>query len=80
MVDITICYTGLTRRERLTYSLTTKSFRELWTQPGLKYLVARDPTAPRIESLVGAENMHILYTGGGKFLASNQPVALNGGR
>ena len=55
-------------------------FQELWTQPGLKYLVARDPTAPRIESLVGAENMHILYTGGGKFLASNQPVALNGGR
>ena len=55
-------------------------FRELWTQPGLKYLVARDATAARIESLVGTENLHILYTGGGKFLASNQTVANNAGR
>jgi len=55
-------------------------FRELWTQPGLKYLVARDATAARIESLVGTENLHILYTGGGKFLASNRPVANNAGR
>jgi 4-amino-4-deoxy-L-arabinose transferase-like glycosyltransferase len=55
-------------------------FRELWAQPGVKYLVARDPAATRIASLVGAENFHILYTGGGKILASNQPAAGNTGR
>ena len=47
-------------------------FRELWAQPGLKYVVARDSAASRIESLVGAENFHVLVAGGGKFLAANQ--------
>ena len=50
-------------------------FQELWTHPGLKYLVGREETLARVSSLVGTENLHILYTGGGKFLASNQPVA-----
>ncbi len=50
-------------------------FKELWAQPDLKYFVARDPAVERIRSLVGIENLHILYTGGGKFLASNQPAA-----
>jgi 4-amino-4-deoxy-L-arabinose transferase-like glycosyltransferase len=54
--------------------------RELWTQPGLKYLVGREETLTRVSSLVGTENLHILYTGGGKFLASNQPVAIITGR
>ena len=31
-------------------------FRELWARPGLKYFVARDTTASRIEGLVGADN------------------------
>lgn len=50
-------------------------FQELWTQPGLKYLVARDSAAPRFEQLIERGQLHILYAGGGKFLASNQPVA-----
>lgn len=50
-------------------------FQELWTQPGLKYLVGRDDAVSRVSNLVGAGNLHILYTGGGKFLASNQPVS-----
>ena len=54
-------------------------FQELWTHPGLKYLVGRDETVARVSGLVGAENLHILYTGGGKFLASNQPVASHTG-
>ena len=54
-------------------------FKELWAQPGLKYFVARD--LPRRASKAWwDENLHILYTGGGKFLVSNQPVALNSGR
>jgi hypothetical protein len=49
-------------------------FRELWIQPGLKYIVARDSAAPRIRDLVGAGNLHVLVAGGGKFLAANQPL------
>ena len=47
-------------------------FRELWAQPGLKYIVARDSAVSRIEGLVGASNLHVLVAGGGKFLAANQ--------
>jgi hypothetical protein len=49
-------------------------FRELWAEPGLKYVVARDSALPRIQSLAGAGNLHILVAGGGKFLAANQYI------
>ena len=49
-------------------------FRELWTQPGVKYVVARDSALPRIQSLAGAGNLHMLVAGGGKFIAANQPI------
>jgi len=47
---------------------------ELWAQPGVKYLVARDSAAQRVAGIVGTENLHIRYAGGGKILASNQAV------
>ncbi len=46
-------------------------FRELWLAPGTKYLVARDETLSHIETLVGTGNVHVLASGGGKFLAAN---------
>jgi 4-amino-4-deoxy-L-arabinose transferase-like glycosyltransferase len=49
--------------------------RKLWAGPGVRYVVARDAAEPRLQGLVGAENLHILYAGGGKFLASNQAMA-----
>jgi len=49
-------------------------FKELWAQPGMNYLVARDSAASRLAGLLGAENLHVLYAGGGKILASNHPV------
>ena len=49
-------------------------FKELWAQPGVKYIVARYSAAERIRGLVGIENLHLLYSGGGKFLASNVEV------
>ena len=55
--------------------LDDAKFQELWTQPGLKYIVARDSAASRFEGLVGAGNLHILYSGGGKFLAANQAIS-----
>jgi 4-amino-4-deoxy-L-arabinose transferase-like glycosyltransferase len=48
-----------------------EQFRELWLGSGPKYLVARDETLSRIETLVGAGNVRILASGGGKFLAAN---------
>ena len=50
-------------------------FRELWLAPGTKYLVVRDRTLSRIETLVGTGNLHVLASGGGKFLAAN-PAAI----
>ena len=49
-------------------------FRELWLQPGVKYVVARDSAASRMKGLVGTENLHILYSGGGKFLAASEAL------
>src|SRR5450631_2493350 len=50
-------------------------FRELWTQPDLKYFVARDSALPRLQGLVGAENLHLITVGGGKVLLANQLIA-----
>jgi 4-amino-4-deoxy-L-arabinose transferase-like glycosyltransferase len=49
-------------------------FTALWTQPGMMYVVARDSATSRLAVLVGAENLHVLYAGGGKILASNHLV------
>jgi 4-amino-4-deoxy-L-arabinose transferase-like glycosyltransferase len=49
-------------------------FTELWAQPGRKYVVARDSAVSRLAGLVGADNLHVVYSGGGKILASNHPV------
>jgi 4-amino-4-deoxy-L-arabinose transferase-like glycosyltransferase len=50
-------------------------FRELWAQPDLKYFVARDSALPRLQGLVGAENLHLVTVGGGKVLLANQVIA-----
>ena len=50
-------------------------FRELWAQPEVKYLVARDSAVPRLQGLVGAENLHLVTASGGKVLVANHPIA-----
>jgi len=50
-------------------------FRELWAQPDVKYLVVRDSALPRLQGLVGAENLHLVTVGGGKVLLANQLIA-----
>jgi hypothetical protein len=49
-------------------------FRELWAQPGLSYLVARDSAVPHLRDLVGLENLHTITASGGKILVANQSV------
>src|SRR5271165_6058649 len=50
-------------------------FRELWDQPGLKYIVVRDSAVPRLRGLVGSENLHRVTDSGGKALLTNHPIA-----
>ena len=50
-------------------------FRELWEHPEVKYLVIRDSAVPRLQGLVGAENLHPVTASGGKVLLANHPVA-----
>lgn len=55
--------------------LDDAKFQELWGESGVKYVVARDSDASRLEGIVGTGNLHVLYAGGGKFLAVNHPAA-----
>ena len=55
-------------------------FRELWSQPGVKYLVARDSAVPHLKELVGAGNLHPVIVSGGKILVANQPIAIEENR
>jgi hypothetical protein len=49
-------------------------FRELWGQPGVKYLVVRDSAVPRLQGLVGSQNLHPVTASGGKVLLANHPI------
>src|SRR5664279_348445 len=49
-------------------------FRELWAQPDVKYLVARDSAVPRLQGLVGSENLHTVTASGGKVLVANRVI------
>jgi len=50
-------------------------FKELWGEPEVKYLVIRDSGVPRVQGLVGAEDLYPVNASGGKVLLSNHPVA-----
>jgi hypothetical protein len=47
------------------------NFRELWTKPDRYYLLVEGPSVPRIEKLVGRDQLHVVIASGGKFLMSN---------
>jgi len=49
-------------------------FRELWVQPGRKYLIMRNSAAEHVRELVGRENLYVLYSGGEKQLVTNTPL------
>lgn len=50
-------------------------FQSDWLTSSRYYLFARQESLPRLESLVGAANLHILAASGGKLLLTNQPTA-----
>jgi 4-amino-4-deoxy-L-arabinose transferase-like glycosyltransferase len=49
-------------------------FRELWAQPEVKYLVVRNTAVPRLQGLVGSENLHTVTASGGKVLLANHEI------
>ncbi len=49
-------------------------FRGLWLRPETAYIVAKDSAIPRLEGLVGHEQLHILAASGGKVVLTNHPV------
>ena len=55
-------------------SSTTPNFGNFGPSPEVKYLVARDSAVPRLQGLVGAENLHRLTASGGKVLVANHPI------
>jgi len=57
------------------YSSTTQDFGNFGHNPGVKFVVARDSAEARLAGPVGAGNLHVLYSGGGKFLAANENLA-----
>ena len=47
-------------------------FKKLWLAPGRYYLATYDSQLPRLERLVGLNNLHVMVRSGGQLLLSNQ--------
>jgi 4-amino-4-deoxy-L-arabinose transferase-like glycosyltransferase len=50
-------------------------FRLLWLKPARYYLVTKPSATPRLELLVGHDNLHVVATGGGKIVYTNYPLS-----
>ena len=50
-------------------------FRDLWLKPERYYLAASESAMPRLEGLVGREQLHLVKESGGKQLLTNHPIA-----
>lgn len=52
-----------------------EEFKRLWSSPEREYFLAFQSDMPRYEQLVGADQLHILMTSGGKALITNHALA-----
>ncbi|MGA8150699.1 MAG: glycosyltransferase family 39 protein [Terriglobales bacterium] len=50
-------------------------FRRLWLQPERFYIVAKDSALPRLEGLVGQQELRVVAESGGKVVFTNHPIA-----
>jgi len=50
-------------------------FRRLWLQPERRYLLTKESDLPRLESLVGREQLSLVAVSGGKLILANHPLA-----
>jgi hypothetical protein len=51
-------------------------FRNLWLRPETAYIVANQSAVPRLESLVGHEQLNVLAASGGKVVLANHTPAV----
>ena len=49
-------------------------FRRLWLQPERRYLLTKESDLPRLESLVGREQLSLVAVSGGKLILANHPL------
>ena len=49
-------------------------FRDIWLRPQAAYIVAKESAVPRLEALVGRDQLHVLAASGGKFVLANLPL------
>jgi hypothetical protein len=50
-------------------------FKRLWLTPARYYVVTKLANQPRLAGLVGEQNLHIVATGGGKIVYTNNSLA-----
>ena len=50
-------------------------FKNLWLKPERSYIVAKQDVVPQLESLVGAADLNVVATSGGKVVLTNHPIA-----
>jgi hypothetical protein len=49
-------------------------FKQLWFKPTRYYLVTKEANIPRLENLVGAQNLTLVSQSGGKLVYTNSPL------
>jgi len=54
-------------------------FKKLWLRPDTIYIVAKESAVPRLEGLVGNEQLHLLAASGGKVVLSNRALTASAG-
>ncbi len=55
--------------------ISDAEFKLLWLKPARYYLVTKPTATPRLELLVGHDNLHVVATGGGKVVYTNYPLS-----
>lgn len=57
--------------------ISDEQFKDIWLKPQRAYIVARDSAKPRLEGLVGRNNLNLVAASGGKVVLTNHPIAVS---
>lgn len=52
-------------------------FKDLWIRPERFYIVVKESAVPRLEGLVGREQLNVVAASGGKLVLTNRPLAVS---
>jgi Dolichyl-phosphate-mannose-protein mannosyltransferase len=56
-----------------------EQFKQLWLKPERSYIVAKQNVVPQLESLVGAADLTLVASSGGKVVLTNHPIVISQG-